>query len=304
MSRSRDAGAAPGDQTTVQALRRRHPDEIAWIVGKGPSLALLSREHIGPGPVIAINEAILAVEALDVANPLYSMQKDADEYRLGEGGEGWFVQMRGATAPVAPLRRAALLVHLHESPDRMPAYCPRYVFDNVADFGLEWWEISAVVAAAVARLMGCARVVYVSHDACVGSDIRECIPKPDGTFEIRSADAPFSADYLEHRRRIDEYVSRVSLPADWLTPAPPAATAALRAERDQARLDIESLDRQLASERASRQAERDQAREHAQSLERQLASERARSAALLSSASWRWMGPLRAVKRMLMRLGS
>lgn len=47
-----------------------------YIIGRGPSLANLRREHIGEGIVIALNEAIVAVDELHLDNPTISLQND------------------------------------------------------------------------------------------------------------------------------------------------------------------------------------------------------------------------------------
>lgn len=49
--------------------------EIANIVGKGPSLDLIRDHHLKHGPVFAINEAIHAMEKLDIKD-LYCVQQD------------------------------------------------------------------------------------------------------------------------------------------------------------------------------------------------------------------------------------
>ena len=199
-------------QISIQALKDRHAGQTAWIIGKGPSLVMLSKEQIGGGPVIALNEAIIPLESFGLDNPLYSMQKDADEY----DEEAMVVTRLGES--YIPIKRATLLVHAHESPHRLEHYTPRYVFDNEADFGLEWWQFSSLVAAAVAKVMGCAKVVFVSHDACVFGDTRCCIPREDGSYQILQRESATDDDYEPHRARIDEYLARVGLLAEWLTP--------------------------------------------------------------------------------------
>ena len=331
----RGANNEASDQASIQALKGKHEGETAWIVGKGPSLVMLTKEQIGRGPVIAINEATLAVETLGVDNVVYSLQKDADDYEFVSD----LVPVVDAAQPIAPLRGATLLVHRHESPHRMKEYRPRYVFDSVVDFGLEWWEFSSMVAAAIAHLMGCQKVVFVSHDACVFGDSRTCTPTSDGSYQVTS-DPRSAANYLQHRQRIDEYLARASISAEWVTPGPDHARRKdsrrladdlnreierlraeaqqrgsevdrligiietfrsegerLRVELDENRRDIDALS---MSQTAGR-AELDSALRRVQVLTNDLAAATHHVGALLTSASWRWTAPLRFVKRLLMR---
>ena len=316
------------DQVSIQALKATHLGQTAWIVGKGPSLVRLSREHIGEGPVIAINEAIVAVETLELANTVYSMQKDADEYDVSS-------TPNVALSLFIPIKSATLLVHLHESPNRLKEYSPRYVFDNVKDFGLEWWECSGLVAIAVARLMGCSNMVYLCFDACMSGDRRTCTPTSDGAYEVLSTDEA----YLGQCCRIDDYLTKVGMPAEWVTPEKgeshrhdDPSLDRVRADRDESRREARRLrlvayDLTRETERladavtqAGREVERlaaalseantgversrgelEAALRRNYALTDDLAAARSRVAELLSSASWRWMAPLRAAYRILAR---
>ena len=60
-------------------LQNIHKGNTAYIVGKGASLARLSRMHVGKGVVLAINQAVIAIEALGLPNQTYSIQKDGLE---------------------------------------------------------------------------------------------------------------------------------------------------------------------------------------------------------------------------------
>ena len=139
----------------VTALNGRYIGETAWVIGRGPSLARLRPEHIGPGPVIVINQAVEVVEGLSIPNHLYSMQKDK--------------------VFVYPAR-AALLLHDRESlpqADSFELECIEvYSFDMVDDFGREYTLPSVVAAAEIACLWGCARVKYLCCDAATDGDTR------------------------------------------------------------------------------------------------------------------------------------
>jgi len=285
---------------SIQALKDVHAGDTAWIIGKGPSLLMLTREQLGPGPVIAINEATIAIEALGLDNAVYSLQKDAERYESAP-------ELRVVTAgtePIAPLRGATLLVHRHESANRMPQYAPRFVFDNVADFGLEWWEFSSLTAAAIAKLMGCRKVVFVSHDACVFGDARTCSPRSDGSFQVHT-DEVTAANYPQHRQRIDEYLSRVSMNAEWLTPESGYShhkrlTVELTAKAERLHGELE----ESRAAHAQIRGEVDAALRDLQAVTASLASAEDRVKALLDSTSWRWTAPFRAAHDLLARAKS
>ena len=303
--RSDDNCEASVPPVSIQALKGAHAGATAWIVGKGPSLLMLTKEQLGPGPVIAINEATIAVEALGLDNVVYSLQKDAERYQ----DDPELLVVTPGTEPIAPLKGATLLVHHHESPNRMPAYQPRYVFDNVADFGLEWWDFSTLTAVAIARLMGCRKVVFVSLDASAFGDTRTCEPRPDGSFQIYTLER---VEYASHRPRIDEYLSRISMDAEWLTPEAEYArhkhlTAELtaRAERLYGELEESRAAARMRVEAyAALRGELDATLRELQVVTASLASAEDRVTALLASTSWRWTAPFRAAHELLARVTS
>lgn len=329
---------------SIQALKGAHAGHTAWIIGKGPSLVMLTKDQIGAGPIIAINEATITIESLGLENVVYSLQKDADRYEYSPGP----IPL-GGDEPIAPLRGATLLVHQHESAGRMKEYRPRFVFDNVADFELEWWEFSSLVAVAIARLMGCPRVVFVAHDACVFGDARTCTARVDGSFQV-DTDWRSAANYVHHRQRLDDYLSRVSMTAEWLTPeaesvrhredrrlaeeltreverlrlsldesgraneALVSAQATVSMERDaalhqadrlQASLDDKSRDLEaLTRAHTTVSADRHAVLRQVDELTAQLAGAHDALRALRASRSWRWMAPLRAAADLLERARS
>jgi len=155
----------PQPSQSIRELFGRFPGRICAIVGSGPSLRHVRAAMLGAGPVIVLNRAIRAVEALGLATPVavFSMQKD-----------GCGVRTPHADCPGAVTRRphrAALLVSRQESCECLPDYRPRYLFDAVADLGADaWWEFSANCAIRLARLMGCAALRLLSFDAATAGD--------------------------------------------------------------------------------------------------------------------------------------
>jgi hypothetical protein len=61
---------------SIAGLKDKHAGQMAYVVGKGPSLHHLRAEDFGPGPVIVLNEAIATVQVLGLPNVIYAMQKD------------------------------------------------------------------------------------------------------------------------------------------------------------------------------------------------------------------------------------
>ena len=188
----------------IERLRFKHKGEVAWIVGKGPSLQYLRKEDFGDGPIIAINEAIIPVEKLGLGNQVYVMQKDADDPKKDA---------------ISPPISATLLVHEREVPGRHRDYSPRYIFDNPLDFDASWNTCSAVTATYIAEYLGCRNIVYIAFDAATHDDINVCHYKADGTYEIDVGDP--SKDVREYKKLslgLKRFIEKRFLAAQWHTP--------------------------------------------------------------------------------------
>lgn len=167
----------------ITELDNQYQGETMWVIGRGPSLEWLRSEHIGAGPVIAINQAIRIVEDLGLPNPLYSMQKDQFFF---------------------PPRFAAILAHEQESVRRARLDLEKattYIFDNPGDFGIEWNMPSVVSCAGLAYRMGCAKVIYLCCDASTHGDT--------GAFGQPPTEPQ---GYLFHRPMVARYTR---LPVEW-----------------------------------------------------------------------------------------
>ena len=130
---------------TEGAARATGSPLTVWIVGKGPSLCNLRAEHIGPGTVLTLNDAIEAVEILNLPNLTYSLQNDGYVHE---------------TANV--LANAAF-----DSRD-VPHWDAR-VWGWASD------QMVIRVAVAIAKGMGAARIVMVCCDSLLG-DMRTWTP--------------------------------------------------------------------------------------------------------------------------------
>jgi hypothetical protein len=154
-------------------LRGLYAGQTATIVGKGPSILGLKAKDIPPGPVIAVNHAILVVRGWHLPNPVYTMQKDG----CVPHANGLFpVPIDRCICPspriVRPLAPEIVLVSAAESSHCHLGYPARHVFDVEADFGLPWNTMSVPVAARIAAYMGCTRLLMVGHDAYYRGDRR------------------------------------------------------------------------------------------------------------------------------------
>jgi hypothetical protein len=161
----------------VNALRGRYAGQTAVIVGKGPSLLSLTQSDFpADAVVITLNQAIVAVRALGLPNPLYLMEKDGcirHDNRavlpLGCIATGDLIDHGDM---IAPLDGESLLLSVAESSACYPDWPDRYLFDVEVDFGLRWWTMSAPVAVRIADVMGCADLLMLGHDAYTSGDVR------------------------------------------------------------------------------------------------------------------------------------
>ena len=169
----------------IRELDQRYPGQTLWSVGRGPSLANLKAKHFGEGPVIAINQAIEVVEALNLPNPVYSMQKDVFFFRT----------------------KSPILAHAWESYKKSKAQLDSldaYVFDNERDFGARWCMPSVVSCAGLAIRMGCKDVVYLCCDASTD--------RITNTYGTPPTDP---SGYLGHRPAVTDYIRHFHVPVEW-----------------------------------------------------------------------------------------
>jgi len=198
----------------MQDLKNKHKNQTAWIIGSGPSLEHLTQEDIGDGPVITLNTAIIAVEPLNLSNPVYSMQKDGGSKRrrsTANGGDNLSpdcdhrsecgVECGVLTMP----KKATLLLHDLESKYCFSDYHDRYVL-NLKELGLPKNVFSLIFAVKAAQYMGCDDFKFISCDAHTIGDMRTYIPGK-GIFE---------ENYLEQIGRFKIHL--IGIPHEFITP--------------------------------------------------------------------------------------
>ncbi len=185
----------------IEVLRNKHSGSRCCIVGMGPSLLGLRKESFEVGDVvIALNHAIVHIEKLHLAIPVYSMQKDCFCVRP---------------------KRDPLIVHelegIHEcgiAGANSPDYRPRYVFNNPTDFGLEWYRPSVVTAVKVAELLGCKRIKLLACDALSTGDCRRVEFNENGDSKIEISHPVYTAP----TDKLRELEQSIPIEIDWNKP--------------------------------------------------------------------------------------
>jgi hypothetical protein len=156
---------------SVLSLKDKYAGQTLWVVGKGPSLAYLTPDHIGAGPVIAINESIVTVQEFGLPNDLYSIQKD--------GCDGWNqtnmcrdrCEMHPPMVEPRDPRVTVILQRPGYSEKCLPDYPNKLYITPTADLtGIEYdTEMSVVMCVELGRqIMGCARVALLCFDSFNG----------------------------------------------------------------------------------------------------------------------------------------
>lgn len=198
----------------IESLRDKHKGETVWIIGKGPSLEYLRKEDVGTGLVIALNESIIKIESLGLDNVVYSMQKDGGDKRdYTPDNLSPVCEYRGMCEDrcgdmVRPKKRAALLLHEHESKYCYEDYEPRYIFD-FRSLGLPHNDFSMICAVKIAQLMGCASIRFVCCDYYTNGNCDIYIPGQG----IAHKNAPYAE---QQGKRLYQHLD--GLDVEWITP--------------------------------------------------------------------------------------
>jgi hypothetical protein len=144
--------------------------QTAYIVGCGPSLAFLQAKHFsyGNGPVITLNDAIIVAQKLNLSNPLYAMQKDGCFNRpcfcMGENAT---VRLQAHVTLVVQNSYSAHCFPQHERRITISAQALGFRHNSV---------MSIRMAAALAKLIGCAGIIFTCCDSLINGDLRRYNP--------------------------------------------------------------------------------------------------------------------------------
>jgi hypothetical protein len=179
----------------IKSLKDKHKGKTCYIVGTGPSISNINKETFDSGcPIITLNDVIEKVEVLDLANPVYAMQKDGGGYLSNK-----CTDTQAAFFPRP--QKATLLVHAKESIFLHDDYSPRIIFDNETDFNLPWNAFSAIIAINIAKLMGCSDIIFIGFDAITNGN----------TARFKLGDDMSSAGYLEQAAKQSKYLETAGI---------------------------------------------------------------------------------------------
>jgi len=157
-------------------LAGTHMGEKAYIIGKGPSLGNLQASDLADGFVIALNQSVAVVEALDIPNRIYSLQKDGCGLR---GVHAECLQRNGQDWMIRPKRATLILQGPGYSQNCLSDYEPRLIVRPKKDLGFVFAETMAVrMGIAMAKQMGCSEIVMVACDSLVNGRLE--------TFDVYS----------------------------------------------------------------------------------------------------------------------
>jgi hypothetical protein len=194
----------------VEELRDLYAGQMAWIVGKGPSLKHLRAEHFGKGPVLTMNESILIVQGLGLTNPIYSMQKDGCRMsKQAHACPGECQVQPPMTTPNPDI--TVILQDPGFSEMCLPDHPLRLHVDPVAELGFaEATEMSVLMCIAIAKLMGCTVINFVSCDSLTG-DMR--------TIDVHTLKAEFNVFVGHYAHAVPQVLEAVQeIPHEIITP--------------------------------------------------------------------------------------
>ena len=195
--------------SNIRLLRDSFKGKTATIVGCGPSILELTHAHFEDGPVIALNHAILTIRALNLWNPVFSMQKDGC---TPHGVEA--VVPLGCVCPstevVEPRFPETLLLSAAESSRCFPLYAKRCIFDNEQDLGVAWFTSSAPTAVKIAELMGCRTLRMFGHDAYTAGDTGR-VPGSSPSDQAR-------AGYVLSGQEVQTRADMAGITVEWMAP--------------------------------------------------------------------------------------
>lgn len=136
-------------------LKNKHKNQTCYVIGKGPSLNYLKKEHITPSyPIICLNESIILIESLELQNTnIYSLQQNNDP-------QCWR----------KPKKAMLITDQLIES-EIFIEYKNRCVINREEDLGLKRQTYSALAAIELARFFGCVSIIFIGFDACYSQEL-------------------------------------------------------------------------------------------------------------------------------------
>lgn len=180
------------EHESLDKIRLQFEGKPCYIVGKGPSLDRIAKRHFEPDcPVICLNESILQVEKLGLANFTICLQQDA--------------KLRDTCYPKhSPIIVSTKAINYYAEKPNV------FVFDNTR-LGLSKNALSVSAAIVIARRLGVSKFILCCFDACVTKETTyaKCVGY-DSTWGGRPA------RFLDHINKIRRRAGGV--PITWVVP--------------------------------------------------------------------------------------
>ncbi len=159
---------------TLADFQGIHAGTTAYIVGKGPTLdrieAARDQLNVCGNVIMALNEAIHKIEALNLTVPLYCVQQDC--------------KLEFDCVPDNPNTVHFMNSWQYTPDNKRSRRVPISAFDpNAVLYNYPETDLSAVAALKLAKHMGCVKVAFVAFDSWVDEKIGQyaaCINKDSG----------------------------------------------------------------------------------------------------------------------------
>lgn len=186
----------------IDNLKQVFENKTVYIVGKGPSLDYLTKEHFKDDSsiIIALNEAIHKVETLGLKNPTFMLQQD--------------MALRNTCKP----KKASIFISMHAQ-HWYSDFKNKYIY-NPRKMNLTGSQLAAICAIEISKRLGAKDFQMVSFDACVTKETAyaKCI----GHDSTAGGDPK---RFLKHRKFLDRRLAGYIV--KWITPkeAPSVASS-------------------------------------------------------------------------------
>lgn len=192
---------------TLSVLHGVYQDMPAYIVGKGPSLKYLTADHfsVPDGPVIVLNDAIIAVEKIGIPNQIFSLQKDG--CHSYEERDACKPDCGSREHMVYPSSADVVLIQQRlYSPFCLPSHENKLWIDDIRELGIkDPPEMAVIMSIRLAQIMGCNRLTML----CFGSLVNEGELR---TYDPRTGTSRFTTAgiyYAHARQRVLKLLSGV-----------------------------------------------------------------------------------------------
>lgn len=143
----------------IEDFKNRHPGARACVIGKGPSLDTIDelRDYLERSVVFTCNEAVHKIELLDLRAPVYAVQQDS---ALGRKCVPLQAVHFMNCYQLVRANRKQKLRRVAKS-----EWNPLAVLYDPCSFGQSHTAFTAIMAAALARYMGCTELVFLCFDS-------------------------------------------------------------------------------------------------------------------------------------------